>query len=135
MKSTCEHRKILVIEHEPTVRNLIRILLTSMGCECTVADGGLSALGKMSQKTFDAVLLDLRCPDLSPIRVLSGIKTIQPTLVGRVLVINGEVADSGTKEAIERYSLPNISRNRLLQELWPKLEHMFRIFPLSKGAT
>lgn len=135
MKPTFGQRKILVIEHEPTLRNLIRILLTSMGCECTLADGGLSALGMLSQKTFDAVLLDLRLPDLPPIRVLSGIKTIQPTLVGRVLVINSEVANSGTMEAIERFCLPNISRNRLVQELWPKLEHMFRIFPLSKGAT
>jgi len=126
MSDTDNRRKILIIEDEPAIRNLIHILLVSMGCECTLAQGGQQALAAIRRKSFDAILLDLRCSDLPTEKVLSGIKEIQPNLVGRVLVVNGEVADQGTMELIERHCLQQVHRNRLLQELWPSVQTLIR---------
>ncbi len=117
-----ERRKILIIEDEPAIRNLIRVLLASMGCECTIAMCGNQALAMLKQKSFDVVLLDLRVCDLPTEKVLRGIKEIQPNLIGRVLVINGEVADVETMDVIERHCLQNVPRNRLVQQLWPSVQ-------------
>jgi CheY-like chemotaxis protein len=114
-------RKVLIIEDEPAIRNVIYVLLAGLGCESDVAHNGREALAMIQHEDFDAVLLDLRCSDLPPEQVVSEIKEIRPNLVGRVLVITGEVADPQTLEMIERNCLPHVPRSRLMQELWERL--------------
>jgi two-component system response regulator PilR (NtrC family) len=117
-------RKILVIEDEPSIRNVIYVLLAGLGCESDVAHDGRQALAMLQHENFDAVLLDLRCSELPPEHVVSQIREIRPNLVGRVLVITGEVADPQTLEMIERNCLPHVPRSRLMQELWERLRNL-----------
>lgn len=116
-----ERRKVLIIEDEPSIRNTLYVLLAGLGCEGDVAYTGQQALSKISREAFDAVLLDLRCSNLTADEVVLGIKELRPNLVGRVLVITGEVADPKTLEFVERHCLPHVSRNRLPRELWTRL--------------
>jgi DNA-binding response OmpR family regulator len=81
-----------------------------MGFESDVAHGGRQALAMVSRESFDAVLLDLRCYDVHAEEVVNKIREIRPSLLGRVLVIIGEVADQRTLKFIERHSLPHISQ-------------------------
>lgn len=127
-------RKILIIEDEPTIRNVLYVLLAKSGCEGTVAYSGQQALSLIGRESFDAVLLDLRCSNLAADEVVAQIKEIQPKLVGRVLVITGEVADAKTLELIERFSLTHISRNRLIQDILERLRILMGI-PRSNDAT
>jgi hypothetical protein len=53
--------------------------------------------------------------------MVSAIKELRPNLVGRVLVITGEVSDPQTMELIKRHCLPHISRHRMMQDLWERL--------------
>jgi DNA-binding response OmpR family regulator len=114
-------RKVLIIEDEPSIRNALYVLLAGLGCEGDVAYTGQQALSMISRETFDAVLLDLRCNNLTPDQVVSEIKELRPNLVGRVLVITGEVTDPQTMELIERHFLPHVPGSRLKQELWERL--------------
>ncbi len=127
MSITPLRRKVLVIEDEPSIRNLIYVLLAGLGCEGDVAYSGKQALAMISRETFDAVLLDLRCSDLAAEQVVSGIKEICPNLVGRVLVITGQIADPETMELVDRHCLPNVPQNRLMQELWTCLRAVLGI--------
>lgn len=121
MPAGAERRKVLIIEDEPSIRNTLYVLLAGMGCEGDVAYTGQQALSKVSRESFDAVLLDLRCSNVTADEVVSGIKELRPNLVGRVLVITGEVADAKTLEFVERHCLPHVSRSRLPRELWTRL--------------
>ena len=114
-------RKVLVIEDEPSIRNLLYVLLAALRCDGDVAYNGQQALAMIARESFDAVLLDLRCSDLPADQVISKIHTIRPSLVGRVLCITGEVTDSETVRMIERNCLPHVARGRLIQDLWEKL--------------
>jgi CheY-like chemotaxis protein len=66
-------RKVLIVEEESSVRNLIYTLLGGLGYEGEVAYSGQQALAMIARQPFDAVLLDLRCSDLTPERAVSGI--------------------------------------------------------------
>jgi len=117
-------RKVLIIEDEPAIRNALYVLLAGLGCEGDVAYSGQQALSMIGRECFDAVLLDLRCSNLPAEQVVSEIKELRPNLVGRVLVITGEVTDPQTLELIERHCLPHVSRSRLMQELWIHLRSL-----------
>ncbi|MGH9353857.1 MAG: response regulator [Terriglobia bacterium] len=114
-------RKVLVIEDEPSIRNLIYVLLAALHCEGEVAYSGQQAVAMMSRESFDAVLLDLRCSGDSAEQVVSTIRAIRPSLVGRILFITGEVSDPATMAMIERNCLPYVRSHRLMNELWDRL--------------
>jgi CheY-like chemotaxis protein len=95
---------------------------------------GREALARLTRETFDAVLLDLRCSDLSPDEVVNGIHQIRPSLIGHVLVITGEVADQETLDVVERHLLLHVPQDRLWQDLRGYLRALFRISPTTHLA-
>jgi len=117
-------RKVLIVEDEPSIRNVLYVLLAALGCDGDVASGAEEALTRIQQESFDAVLLDLRCSELPAEEMVAQIKELRPNLVGRVLVITGDVTDPRTLEVIERNCLPHVSRNRVIEELWTRLRNL-----------
>jgi len=128
-------RKILIVEDEPAIRNVIYALLAALGCDGDVAYGGQMALSMIQKESFDAVLLDLRCSQLPAEEMVAQIKELRPNLVGRVLVITGEVTDPRTLEVIERHCLPHVSEDRVLDELWGRLRSLLGLSGSPAGST
>lgn len=128
-------RKILIIETEAGVLNLAHILLESMGCHCTDAVGAAQALAMLRRKSFDAVLLDLHCSAEMPAEVISGIHKIQPSLIGRVLVINGETHDRKTFEFVQKHCFGSVPRGRILLDLWSSLQRLFSVKEINPRAA
>lgn len=114
-------RKVLVVEDEPSIRNLLYVLLAALRCEGEVAYSGQQALAMVAREQFDAVLLDLRCADGPLEEMMSRIGEVRPSLVGRVLFITGEVSDPETMAFVERHCAPHVARARLMEELWDRL--------------
>jgi DNA-binding NtrC family response regulator len=114
-------RRVLIVEDEPSIRNVLFVLLAGLGCEGDVAYTGKQALSMVSRESFDAVLVDLRCNNLGAEEVVSQIKEISPSLVGRVLVITGEVTDPQTMDLLSRHLLPHVPRTQLMPELFSQL--------------
>ena len=130
MKTTnAKDRKVLLVEGEPASGEVLRSLLQKMGCQEELAADGQQALAMVSSGDFDAVLLDLRSSNLPPEEVVAGIHDIRPSLVGRVLVITGEVDDGETLDLVERYFLLQIRQNRLFKDLVGRLRALLRISP------
>lgn len=128
-------RKVLFVEDDSQIRNVLYVLLAGQGCQAEVAYSGTQALSMIDRESFDAVLLDLRCRNLPAEQVVSRIQQIQPSLVGRVLVITGEVNTPQTIEMVERLCLPHVSRDRLLQDLWTRLRPVFDARHSPKAAS
>jgi len=81
----------------------------------------------VGRESFDAVLLDIRCSDIPAEQVVAQIREIRPSLIGRVLIITGEVADPATLELLERYCLPHIPRHRVMHDMWNRLRAVLGI--------
>ena len=76
--------KILVIDDEPAVRILLKILLSEQGYEVVLADGGQKGLELFRQEHPDVVVLDLKMSELDGIMVLKHIRRIdlnQPVII------------------------------------------------------
>lgn len=63
-------KRVLVVEDDTAIIELLRFLLEQEGLEVEVAQDGLEALDKMEVWSPDLVLLDLRLPKLEGIDVL-----------------------------------------------------------------
>jgi CheY-like chemotaxis protein len=129
MKVGSKDRKVLLIEREPVAREVLRVLVNNLGCRGEVVADGQQALAMVRSEDYDAVLLDLRSSSLPPEEVVSGIHDIRPSLVGRVLVITGEVDDRDTLDLIEQYFLLQIRGSRLVFDLAGCLRALLRIAP------
>ncbi len=128
-------RKVLIVEDEPSIRNVLYVLLAAEGCEGDVAYSGQQALAMIGRQSFDAVLLDLRCTNLPAEQVVSQINKVQPSLMGRVLVITGEVSSPETLKLIEQNCLPHLPSQRLLRDLWALLRPLLGLSSSPKSAT
>ncbi len=61
--------RILVVDDEPALRNLLSISLTRVGYEVTVAGDGREALAQFVQRSYDLVLLDVMMPGMDGMEV------------------------------------------------------------------
>ncbi|MGQ9463640.1 MAG: response regulator transcription factor [Candidatus Fervidibacter sp.] len=63
-------KRVLVVEDDPAIIELLRFLLEQEGLEVEVAHDGLEALDQLEVSTPDLVLLDIKLPKLEGTDVL-----------------------------------------------------------------
>jgi len=68
--------KILIVDDEIWVRELLEEFLTLQGYQVTLATNGEEALKMVDQNPPDVVLLDIKMPGISGLEVLSIIKRL-----------------------------------------------------------
>ena len=63
-KSRCNHPRILVVDDNPVLRQVLKRILTSDGYTCVEAEDGQQAIEvlEVNKDNIDAVLLDLIMP-------------------------------------------------------------------------
>jgi len=84
--------KILVIDDEQGIRNLLDTLLSRKGYDVVLADGGRKGLELFRRERPDVVVLDLNMPEMGGVAVLQQIRTLKPEQL--VIVLTG----AGTPE-------------------------------------
>ncbi len=124
--------RVLVIAEDPWARDTIRVLLGSMGCHCVMACNAEQARAKLRQENPDAAIADTYRTTAATSPGLSGLDEICLRLRGRIIIVTGEDHDPEVAALIQKYRLPQILRERLLQDLWstlnslPKQSSVFR---------
>jgi len=68
--------KILIVEDEQPINNLIKKNLELVGHDCVSAFDGEAALERIGSGDFDLILLDVMLPKLDGFQVMAGIKDI-----------------------------------------------------------
>jgi CheY-like chemotaxis protein len=81
--------RILVVDDEYAVRNVLGLSLTHLGYKVETAASGLDALDKFAEAEgrYDLVILDLLMPGLSGEEVFNRLRRLRPDL--RVLIVSG----------------------------------------------
>ena len=92
--------RVLVVDDEHSMRDLLSITLRQHGYDVTVADGGESAVDAMKSDAFDLVITDLRMRKMDGLGVLRAAKELSPSTV--VLVVT---AFASTETAVEAMKL------------------------------
>lgn len=65
-----ERRHLLVVDHDPDVRELLDLDLTAQGYRVSTAAGGREALQALEEDGHELLILDLLVPDMDGLRLL-----------------------------------------------------------------
>ena len=90
--------RVLSVDDEAAVVELIARALTSFGHEVDVATEGADALRMIHLADYDAIILDLKMPGLSGADVFRALQGMHPELTSRVLFATGDIVTPGTRE-------------------------------------
>jgi CheY-like chemotaxis protein len=85
--------KILVIDDEQGIRDLLDTLLRRKGYDVVVAESGRQGLELFRRERPDVIVLDLKMPEMDGLTVLRQIKNLDP---GKPVII---LTGAGTAEA------------------------------------
>ena len=90
--------RLLVVDDEAEIADLIRSMLESAGYDVSVAESGAVALELIDMARFDAVVSDLRMPDMDGAALWREIKARQPHLARRMLFVTGDTLSPGARQ-------------------------------------
>jgi len=87
--------RILVVDDERSMREMLEILLRREGYEVAVAENGRRALALIKTHPFDMIISDIKMPDVSGIEVLRAAKAANEQIIGIMITAYG------SKESIQ----------------------------------
>ena len=91
--------KILIVDDEKNLRQVLKIELAAGGAEVEEAENGSKALELLEKYEYDVVLLDLNMPHLSGIDVLKAMKSIE--CPSEVIILTANATISTAVEAMK----------------------------------
>jgi CheY-like chemotaxis protein len=86
---------ILVVDDEELIRNLAVTFLSKLGHSCLTAVDGVDALEKMKESKIDAVITDIKMPNMDGITLTSEISIQYPRLPIMVMTAFDEEYSAG----------------------------------------
>jgi len=86
---------ILVVDDEELIRNLVVTFLSKLGHSCITAIDGVDALGKMKGNKLDAVITDIKMPNMDGIILTREISRQYPELPVMVMTAFDEEYSAG----------------------------------------
>jgi two-component system response regulator PilR (NtrC family) len=92
--------RILVVDDEPSMRELLGIVLRREGYDVILADNGQSAVELLEREPVDVLISDINMPDMSGVEVLRAAKKIDQDILGIMIT-----AFASTETAIEAMRL------------------------------
>lgn len=114
--------KILIVEDEEAIANLIRMNLVKSGYQCEIASDGEEAADAIAERAYDLILLDIMLPKLNGYEVLEYAKTVDVPVI--FLTAMGDTAQKvkGLKLGAEDY----IAKPFEIAELLARVETVLR---------
>jgi putative nucleotidyltransferase with HDIG domain len=91
-------QRILIVDDEESVRDLLKQILEKEGYTCEGAEDAETASALLSEKKFDLVISDVQMPEKSGIQLLEEIKTQYPNLA--TMLISGHTDKKTAESAI-----------------------------------
>jgi two-component system chemotaxis response regulator CheY len=87
---------ILTVDDSPSVRQMVKLVLSSAGHDVTEAGNGAEGLEKAKGARFDLVLTDLNMPVMNGMAMIRGLRQM-PALMGTPIVFLTTESDDAVK--------------------------------------
>jgi DNA-binding NtrC family response regulator len=107
--------KILVVDDDLSIRNMLSIVLKKGGYEVSTADSSEAALKRLKTESFQLIISDIKMPGISGIELLKKIKTINPEIP--VIMITAFASANDAVEAMKLGAEDYITKPFSLDEL------------------
>src|SRR5262250_490183 len=107
--------RVLIVDDEKSMRDLLSITLEKEGYDVETAAGGELAIEMLHRETVDAVITDLRMPKVDGLQVLRAAKEISPDVA--VIVITAVSVEATAVEAMKLGAYDYITKPFKLDEV------------------
>src|SRR5262249_34807362 len=121
-----KNARVLVVEDEPTVAQLIADVLQDEGMRVDVLLDGREALDRATRESYDLVICDMKMPGLGGQRFYRSLQRTSNPLRERFLFVTGDVMAAQTREFLERNRLPHVAKPFRVEELTEKVRAVLR---------
>jgi PAS domain S-box-containing protein len=102
--------RILVVDDEEAIRKLLSTILVQNGHTVDFTGDFLNVFENLRTNNYDAILMDIRMPGMSGIKLYKRIIKACPGLVGKFIFIAGDTSDTGTRAFLDQNNLSYISK-------------------------
>ena len=115
--------RILVVDDEPSMREMLGILLRRDGHDVTIAESGREAIDLIRRESFDLVVSDVKMPDVSGVEVIRAARAVNPGIIAILITAYGsreliaEVGELGVDDYVEKPFNVEVLKFRIRKEL------------------
>ena len=102
--------RILVVDDEASVRVSLQRYLASRGHEVETTASGQDALTRMGAGSYDAVIVDMRMPDLSGEQLFERLRGADPEHAERVIFTTGDVVSEQMRRFLDGSGRPCVPK-------------------------
>ena len=113
--------KILVVDDEPDMVDILRLILTQAGFEVSTAYSGSECLSKVSKEDFNLIVLDIRMPEMDGWATLRKLKENKVTDGTSVIILTIEkgpgVEIFGLQDVVSDYITKPFDKEKLIKHV------------------
>ena len=115
--------KILIVDDEKNLREVLASELSADGDEVDTAADGIAALEFLEKAEYDVVLLDLNMPRMGGIDVLKKMRALD--MPAEVIILTANTTISAAVEAMKLGAYDYLTKPFRMEELSPIIEKAF----------
>jgi len=102
--------RVLVVDDEAELADLMREMLESAGYEVATAESGAVALELLKTARFDGIVSDLRMPDIDGAGLWREVVSLHPQLTRRMLFVTGDTLSPEAREFLRHSHCPSLDK-------------------------
>ncbi len=115
-------REVLIIEDERAIREELADFLHDEGFSCVLAATGQEGIARADERDFEAILLDIRLPDMTGIEVLEHLRHLTPE--SHVLIMTAHPSVDTVVAALRLGAVDYVTKPFILEELLQKIRRL-----------
>lgn len=131
-----DDKRLLIIDDEPQLRNMLARLFIGEGYTVTTAETGAQGLKQVTAHDFEAVLCDVRLPDANGVELTKAIKAQRLGTEVIVLTAFGTIQDAvqAVQNGAFQYLVKGDDNDKLIPTVSQAVERARQHIPLPKKA-
>jgi len=110
-------QKVLVVDDEPLVLELISRTLSDLGLQVLTAADASEVIDRVDIEDFDIIILDFKMPDVGGAQLFEQIQSMVENVAPRVLFITGDIHSGQASEIVRRTGNPVLRKPFVLEDL------------------
>ena len=125
--------RLIVIDDEEDLRDMLEFLLTREGFEVVTVDSGFAAVELARLRRFDVAITDMKMPGMNGIETLTALKQLDASM--EVIIATGYASEQTAAECLKRGAYGYLRKPFELADLRALLEGALAQRAAAAGST
>lgn len=118
--------KILIVDDETPIRDMIRVALELAGFNCIEADSAITAMPKIVDQRPDLILLDWMMPEVSGIELLRRLRREDSTREIPVILLTAKIEEHNAVQGLDAGADDYVTKPFSARELMARIKAVLR---------